>query len=46
MHAMHDPTEGGLATGLHELAFASHAGPRLDYNRVVLLEGTDARSMA
>ena len=35
---MHDPTEGGLATGLHELAFASHAGLRLDYDRVVLLE--------
>lgn len=26
IHAMHDPTEGGLATGLHELAIASKAG--------------------
>ncbi|NLV75121.1 MAG: hydrogenase expression/formation protein [Chloroflexi bacterium] len=25
-HAMHDPTEGGLATGLHELAHAARAG--------------------
>ena len=26
IHAMHDPTEGGLATGLHELARASGLG--------------------
>jgi len=26
VHAMHDPTEGGLATGLHELAVCSHVG--------------------
>ena len=26
VHAMHDPTEGGLATGLHELATAAGAG--------------------
>jgi len=26
IHAMHDPTEGGLATGLHELAIASGVG--------------------
>jgi len=26
VHAMHDPTEGGLATGLHELAMASEVG--------------------
>ncbi|MHB9034126.1 MAG: AIR synthase family protein [Anaerolineae bacterium] len=26
VHAMHDPTEGGLATGLHEVAYAAHAG--------------------
>ncbi len=26
VHAMHDPTEGGLATGLHELAIASKKG--------------------
>ncbi len=26
VHAMHDPTEGGIATGLHELAQASEVG--------------------
>jgi hydrogenase expression/formation protein HypE len=26
VHAMHDPTEGGLATGLHEMAQASNVG--------------------
>lgn len=26
VHAMHDPTEGGLATGLHELAWAGDVG--------------------
>lgn len=26
VHAMHDPTEGGLSTGLHELAIASGKG--------------------
>lgn len=26
IHAMHDPTEGGLATGLHELSIASGKG--------------------
>ncbi len=40
VHAMHDPTEGGLATGLHELAFASGTGLRLYADRVpVLAEG-------
>lgn len=26
VHAMHDPTEGGVATGIHELAGAAHLG--------------------
>jgi hydrogenase maturation factor len=40
VHAMHDPTEGGLATGLHELAFAAGAGVTLYRERVnVLPEG-------
>jgi hydrogenase expression/formation protein HypE len=40
VHAMHDPTEGGLATGLHELALAADAGVRLDVERVpILAEG-------
>nr|MBC7245169.1 hydrogenase expression/formation protein [Chloroflexota bacterium] len=30
VHAMHDPTEGGLATGLHELAMAAHVGVWVD----------------
>jgi len=30
VHAMHDPTEGGLATALHELALAAHVGVWVD----------------
>ncbi len=37
VHAMHDPTEGGLATGMHELAFAANAGLRLDADKVTIL---------
>lgn len=33
-HAMHDPTEGGLSTGLWELAYASHKGIVVDLARV------------
>jgi hydrogenase expression/formation protein HypE len=36
-HAMHDPTEGGLATGLHELAYAAGTGLRLYTEQVPLL---------
>jgi len=36
VHAMHDPTEGGLATGLHELACAAGAGVRMWADRVPL----------
>jgi len=32
--AMHDPTEGGLASGLHELAVASGCSVRIDRRRV------------
>jgi hydrogenase expression/formation protein HypE len=40
VHAMHDPTEGGLATGLRELAEASGAGLRIEGERIpVLPEG-------
>ncbi|NLG50963.1 MAG: hydrogenase expression/formation protein [Chloroflexi bacterium] len=38
VHAMHDPTEGGLATGLHELAFAAGTGLCLDVDSVPILE--------
>lgn len=34
VHAMHDPTEGGLATGLHELALAADVGLVLDRQAV------------
>ncbi len=37
VHGMHDPTEGGLATGLHELAIAANAGLRLDADAVTIL---------
>lgn len=38
VHAMHDPTEGGVATGLHELAHASGVGMHIDANRLPLLD--------
>ncbi|MEW6355094.1 MAG: AIR synthase family protein [Planctomycetota bacterium] len=34
VHAMHDPTEGGLATGLRELAEAAGCGIRVDAKRI------------
>ncbi len=34
VHAMHDPTEGGLATGLHELARASSVGLLIEASAV------------
>ena len=34
VHAMHDPTEGGIATALHEFAEAAGVGLRIDYNRI------------
>jgi hydrogenase maturation factor len=41
-HAMHDPTEGGLATGLWELAEASGHGLWVDEDRIPVLEETRA----
>jgi hydrogenase maturation factor len=42
VHAMHDATEGGIATALHELAEASGVGLRIERDRVtVLREGED-----
>ena len=38
VHAMHDPTEGGVATGLHELAQASGVGVRIDAAQLPLLD--------
>jgi hydrogenase expression/formation protein HypE len=37
VHAMHDPTEGGVATGLLELARAAKAGLWVDLDRVPVL---------
>ena len=37
VHAMHDPTEGGIATALHELAAAAGVGLRIDRDRVMVL---------
>ncbi len=37
VHAMHDPTEGGLATALWELALASGVGLRIERERIPLL---------
>lgn len=37
VHAMHDPTEGGVATGLRELAGASNVGLRLQAEQLPLL---------
>lgn len=36
IHAMHDPTEGGLATGLHEMAYAANTGAVLWADRLPL----------
>ncbi len=37
VHAMHDPTEGGLSTGLHELAIASKVGVLVDRDAIPIL---------
>ena len=37
VHAMHDPTEGGLATGLHEMALAAGTGICLCADKVPIL---------
>ncbi|MCI0437941.1 MAG: AIR synthase family protein [Chloroflexi bacterium] len=37
VHAMHDPTEGGLATGLLELARAANVGLVVDAERIPIL---------
>jgi len=37
---MHDPTEGGLITGLWELAYASGVGIRIEKEKIPVLEET------
>lgn len=39
--AMHDPTEGGIAGALHELADASHTGFTVDTDDIPILEETE-----
>jgi len=46
IHAMHDPTEGGLAAGLTELAEAGGVGLRVWRNRIPILSETGAFSRA
>lgn len=42
IHSMHDPTEGGIATALAELAEAAGVGLRIDAERIVKLpEGVE-----
>jgi hydrogenase maturation factor len=38
--AMHDPTEGGLAMGIHELAAASGVGVEIIYEEIPIFEET------
>ena len=37
IHAMHDPTEGGIVTGLHELARAANLGMMIDADEIPIL---------
>ena len=41
IHAMHDPTEGGLATGIRELAKASGTGVVIDAEKIPCYEETE-----
>jgi hydrogenase expression/formation protein HypE len=38
IHAMHDPTEGGLAMAVHELATAAQVGVVIEGNEIPILE--------
>ncbi len=40
VHAMHDPTEGGLAGGIHEMADASHLGVTIFEDKIPVLPET------
>lgn len=39
--ALHDPTEGGLATALHELADAANSGIHIDYDQILIRAETE-----
>jgi len=36
VHALHDPTEGGLAMGVHELAMAGHVGIKIFEDEILI----------
>jgi len=40
IHAMHDPTEGGVATALYELAEAAGCGAVVDYDKIPVRDDT------
>jgi hydrogenase expression/formation protein HypE len=40
VHALHDPTEGGVATGIFELATASDLGVEVHYEKIPMSEET------
>jgi len=42
VHAMHDPTEGGLATGLWEMSQAASVGLEIDESAIPILPETSA----
>jgi len=41
VHAMHDPTEGGLAMGIVEMALNSKCGAIIDYEKIHLIPGIE-----
>ena len=40
VHALHDPTEGGIATGIFEMATASGLGVEVHYDKIPISEET------
>lgn len=40
VHALHDPTEGGITTGVFEIATASHLGVEVDFDSIPIAEET------
>ena len=40
VHALHDPTEGGIATGIFEMATASDLGVEVHYDKIPVSEET------
>jgi hydrogenase expression/formation protein HypE len=42
VHAMHDPTEGGVATGIREMCMASNCGAVVEATAITLLSETEA----